>query len=134
MANTNQETITKIWDWLGDYGPVFFCEEKGNVFSTSPEQMLKCFNVLLLQEGKVFISLKSKKICRENGIHDPMESLACFETYNMPEDTVIQLDMEDDGELIECVEMNREVKIKELFDQENKPTILHGEDYVKKFI
>lgn len=137
MVDPNhKDTITKIWNWFGDYGPVFFCKEDGNIFSSTPEQMLKCFNVLLLKEGSIYISLKSEEFCKNNGIVDSMESLACHETYNMEEDTVIQLDMEyeEGGKLIDCIEMNREVKIKELFDQENKPTILHGQDYVKKFI
>lgn len=79
---TMEQIIIKIWDWLGDRG-VFFCKEKGNVFSNSPHTMLKCFDFVALKKingvDMLYLSLKSETDCQ--CIVDCMESIANYDTF-----------------------------------------------------
>jgi hypothetical protein len=133
MEDLSLEKIIKIWDWLGD-GGVFFLKEKGDIFSNCPHQMLKCFNVLLYNRGKIYISLQSKEICQNNGLHDPMECIASYETYNIPQDEAIEITMiNEDAEKLDFIEVERTIKIKTILNTDCKnckPIILHGVDYL----
>ena len=51
-------TWKKLCDWLGDR-EVFFCEEKDNVFSSSTNKMLECFESLHYVDGIVFWKLRN---------------------------------------------------------------------------
>jgi hypothetical protein len=113
MDNFNEREknlVFRVWDWLGDR-EVFFCEDEGNIFSNSPDQMLKCIDFMAVYGRSLFLRLKDKMTCTKNNIYDCMEHIACYETYSMGRDEVMEIHMSDeDQEPIDVIEINKFLK------------------------
>lgn len=52
-------TFKKLCDFFGDR-EVYFCKVKQDIFTTDPEQMLKCFEILHFVDGLCFWKLVAK--------------------------------------------------------------------------
>ena len=116
------QRIVKIWDWLGDR-EVFFCRDKGNVFSNCPRQMIKCIDFMAVKGRSLFLRLKDEQTCEVNGMCDFMESIASFETFEtfetfeMDIDKVMEIHMfQDDGDDINIIEIDKFHKQSEIGD------------------
>ncbi len=53
---TENCSFDNLCNFFGDRG-VFFCKTQGDVFTSSPEQMLKCFEILVYVDGLCFWKL-----------------------------------------------------------------------------
>jgi hypothetical protein len=110
------QRIVKIWDWLGDR-EVFFCRDKGNVFSNCPRQMIKCIDFMAVKGRSLFLRLKDEQTCEANGMCDFMENIAGADTFEMDRDKVMEIHMfQDDGDDINIIELVKFHKQSEIGD------------------
>lgn len=100
-------------DWLGDR-EVFFCNQKGadmDVFDTSAEQMIKCCNILSIDNKKDILYIRLNEECKHY-MHDPMGHLS--DPYETDPTKVISICIRGDIEVIEIINTIEESSLKGL--------------------